>query len=150
MSRRDWPDVNHLVSVKVDGVSCTQEEVIGVKEELREKFGKYGEVGDVYIPRSGNFAFVRFVEKRDAEEAVDRMDGKEFMGHDIRCSLSEQKKKAAEEYPDRGRGGRGGRNRRSRSRRRRDDSQSDSRSRRGRGRRRDDSSSRSRDRRRRR
>eukprot|EP00931_Biecheleriopsis_adriatica_P012648 TRINITY_DN113851_c0_g1_i1.p1 TRINITY_DN113851_c0_g1~~TRINITY_DN113851_c0_g1_i1.p1 ORF type:complete len:145 (-),score=23.60 TRINITY_DN113851_c0_g1_i1:41-475(-) len=140
------PDVNRMTSVKVDNISCSQDEVIGVKEELREKFEKYGEIGDVYIPRDRNFAFVRFYEKRDAEDAVDSMDGKTIMGQEISVSLSQQAKKPPEEYPDYN-SRKGGR---SRSRRRREESQSESRSRGRRGgrsrRRRDDS----RDRRRRR
>ncbi|CAE7949089.1 SRSF2 [Symbiodinium sp. KB8] len=84
------PDVNHLHSVKIDNITCTQDEVISVKEELREKFSKFGEIGDVYIPRDRNFAFVRYLEKRDAEDAVDAMDGKDIMGQEISVSLSMQ------------------------------------------------------------
>ncbi|CAE7192493.1 SRSF2 [Symbiodinium necroappetens] len=109
-------------SVKIDNITCTQDEVISVKEELREKFSKFGEIGDVYIPRDRNFAFVRYLEKRDAEDAVDAMDGKDIMGQEISVSLSMQAKKTAEELPDKGRGA----GRRSRSRRRRDDSRSES------------------------
>mmetsp|Transcript_39861 Transcript_39861/g.55580 ORF Transcript_39861/g.55580 Transcript_39861/m.55580 type:complete len:152 (-) Transcript_39861:135-590(-) len=116
------PDVNHLHSVKIDNITCTQDEVISVKEELREKFSKFGEIGDVYIPRDRNFAFVRYLEKRDAEDAVDAMDGKDIMGQEISVSLSMQAKKTAEELPDKGRGA----GRRSRSRRRRNDSRSES------------------------
>lgn len=42
---------------------------------------KYGDVGDVYIPRnprnneSRGFAFVRFYDRRDAEKAMDNLDG---------------------------------------------------------------------------
>mmetsp|Transcript_25231 Transcript_25231/g.40392 ORF Transcript_25231/g.40392 Transcript_25231/m.40392 type:complete len:170 (+) Transcript_25231:137-646(+) len=106
MGSRSFPEVAHLHSVKVDGISCRQEEVVGVKEELREKFEKFGDVGDVYIPRDRNFAFVRYKEKRDAEDAIDAMDGKEIMGQKVNCSMSQQAKKAPEDYPDRGRGGR--------------------------------------------
>ncbi|CAE7804401.1 SRSF2 [Symbiodinium sp. CCMP2456] len=77
-------------SVKIDNITCTQDEVISVKEELREKFSKFGEIGDVYIPRDRNFAFVRYLEKRDAEDAVDAMDGKDIMGQEISVSLSMQ------------------------------------------------------------
>ncbi|CAK9023255.1 unnamed protein product [Durusdinium trenchii] len=129
------PDVNHLHSVKIDNITCTSENFIRAKEELREKFEKFGEIGDVYIPRDRNFAFVRFREKRDAEDAADAMDGKDILGQEVRVSLSMQAKKAAEEYAAQGR------RRRSRSRRRRSDSRSESYS---------ESSSRSRDRRRRR
>ena len=45
-------------------------------------FKKFGDLGDIYIPRdrdtheSRGFAFVRFYEERDAEDAMDSMDGK--------------------------------------------------------------------------
>ncbi|CAE7231828.1 rsp-4 [Symbiodinium natans] len=97
------PDVNHLHSVKIDNISCSQDEVISVKEELREKFSKFGEIGDVYIPRDRNFAFVRYLEKSDAQDAVDAMDGKDIMGMEVSVSLSMQAKKTAEELPDKGR-----------------------------------------------
>mmetsp|Transcript_16457 Transcript_16457/g.57528 ORF Transcript_16457/g.57528 Transcript_16457/m.57528 type:complete len:158 (-) Transcript_16457:151-624(-) len=150
------PEVAHLTSVKVDGISAHQDEVVGVKEELREKFGKFGEIGDVYIPRDRNFAFVRFSDKGDAQDAVDAMDGKTIAGREISVSMSMQAKKMPDEYPDKGRGdkGRGGGRDRSRERRRRDDSRDKDRRRRrdesrSRRRRDDDSRSRSRDRRRR-
>ena len=49
---------------------------------LLRYFKRYGDVGDIYIPRdrttleSRGFAFVRFYEERDAEDAMDAMDGK--------------------------------------------------------------------------
>ncbi|KAJ9584211.1 hypothetical protein L9F63_021446, partial [Diploptera punctata] len=51
-------------------------------EDLRRVFERCGEVGDIYIPRdrflreSRGFAFVRFYDKRDAEDALDAMDGR--------------------------------------------------------------------------
>ena len=47
-------------------------------------FERFGEVGDVYIPRKfgsqepRGFAFVRFLNERDAEDAVREMDGEHF------------------------------------------------------------------------
>ncbi|CAK0901570.1 unnamed protein product [Prorocentrum cordatum] len=105
MSRLPFPDVSGLHSVKVDGVTVPQEEVVRVKDEIHQKFGKYGEIGDVYIPRDRNFAFVRFREKRDAQDAVDGMDRKEINGQEISCSMAMQAKKPPDDYPDQGRGG---------------------------------------------
>ena len=57
---------------------------------LREKFSHYGDIGDVYIPRNYStneprgFAFVRFVDKRDAEDAQRALDGAEIDGREIR------------------------------------------------------------------
>eukprot|EP00434_Breviolum_minutum_P030656 symbB.v1.2.027110.t1/scaffold2756.1/size127779/3 len=128
-------DVNQMYSVKLDNITVTQDDFVAVKEELREKFSKFGDIGDVYIPRDRNFAFVRFREKRDAEDAVDAMEGKtDILGQEVRVTMASQAKKAAEDYAKKGRG------RRSRSRRRRSDSRSRSYS---------ESSSSSRDRRRR-
>ena len=47
---------------------------------IREKFGKYGVITDVFIPtdadrRPRGFCFVTFEENRDAEDAADAMDG---------------------------------------------------------------------------
>lgn len=42
-------------------------------------------MGDIYIPRDRNsqesrgFAFIRFFEERDAEDAMDAMDGKVYL-----------------------------------------------------------------------
>eukprot|EP00929_Paragymnodinium_shiwhaense_P008515 TRINITY_DN112479_c0_g1_i1.p1 TRINITY_DN112479_c0_g1~~TRINITY_DN112479_c0_g1_i1.p1 ORF type:complete len:150 (+),score=28.74 TRINITY_DN112479_c0_g1_i1:143-592(+) len=144
MSRLAAPDVSKLTSVKVDGVSPEPNEVVETKEELREKFAKYGEVGDVYIPRDRNFAFVRFADRKDAEDSVTGMDGARIMGKVISVTLSQQQKKSAEEYAemDRQRGGGGGRggsaDSRSRSRRRRRDASGGRRRRRDRDDSRDD------------
>ena len=50
---------------------------------MKDKFSAYGEVGDIYIPRNYStnepkgFAFVRFLDKRDAEDAQRALDGVE-------------------------------------------------------------------------
>ena len=59
-------------------------------DSLREKFSHYGDIGDVYIPRNYStneprgFAFVRFADKRDAEDAQRALDGAEIDGREIR------------------------------------------------------------------
>lgn len=60
------------------------------EDELREKFGEFGEIGDVYIPKHRDtgecrgFAFIRFTKKDDMEYCIDetkkdpiRIDDKE-------------------------------------------------------------------------
>uniref|UniRef100_A0A7S1FL42 RRM domain-containing protein n=1 Tax=Noctiluca scintillans TaxID=2966 RepID=A0A7S1FL42_NOCSC len=131
MSQQPFPEVAHLHSVKIDNITCTPENTISVKEELRERFGKFGEIGDVYIPRDRTFAFVRYHDERDAQDAVDNMDGKKISGSEIQVSMSTQAKKMPEQYSrprggrSRSRGGHGHRDRGDRDRkddRRRDDS----------------------------
>lgn len=87
-SRRP-PDVAGMTSLKVDNLSYRTS-----PEDLKPLFEKYGEVGDVYIPRdrftkeSRGFAFVRFYDKRDAEEAMDRLDGYVLDGREVRVQLA--------------------------------------------------------------
>ena len=88
-ARRERPDVNDLVSVKIDNLSYDARE-----EYLREAFSRYGEIGDVYVPldretrRPRGFCFVRYASKADAEAAVSGMHEIDFMGRQIRCSIA--------------------------------------------------------------
>ncbi|KAG3099825.1 hypothetical protein PI124_g15083 [Phytophthora idaei] len=87
------PNVDNMFTLKVDNVPFQ----IG-SDELRDLFSKFGEIGDVYIPRargsneSRGFAFVRFIEKRDAEDAIDGMEGQEFQGRDLRVQFAKQRR----------------------------------------------------------
>ena len=53
-----------------------------------------GDVGDIYIPRdrftreSRGFAFVRYYDRRDAEDAMDSMDGAIMDGRELRVQLA--------------------------------------------------------------
>lgn len=124
-ARGPFPDVENLTSLKINVQGeWSSNEMLSVKEELRDRFGKYGEIGDVYITRSRTLAFVRFKEKQDAEEAMEKLDGEKICGNDIQVTMSEQRKKQPDEYPEgirersrsRGRGRGGGGRGRSRSR----------------------------------
>ncbi|KAK2574953.1 hypothetical protein KPH14_008716 [Odynerus spinipes] len=74
---RPPPRIDGMVSLKVDNLTYRT-----TPEDLRRVFERCGEVGDIYIPRdrftreSRGFAFVRFYDKRDAEDALDAMDGR--------------------------------------------------------------------------
>ncbi|CAM9956595.1 unnamed protein product, partial [Hapterophycus canaliculatus] len=67
-----------------------------------------GKLGDVYIPRDmrtgepRGFAFVRYLEKRDADDAVDRLDGERLNGRELRIQYARKRR------PDGGGGGGGG------------------------------------------
>jgi RNA recognition motif-containing protein len=51
------------------------------EEDMRYKFEKFGKLKDVYLPRDPGtsrprgFGFVTFIDKRDAQDAVDDLDG---------------------------------------------------------------------------
>ncbi|CCD68734.1 putative splicing factor, arginine/serine-rich 4 [Caenorhabditis elegans] len=124
--RRAAPDINGLTSLKIDNLSYQT-----TPNDLRRTFERYGDIGDVHIPRdkysrqSKGFGFVRFYERRDAEHALDRTDGKLVDGRELRVTLAKYDRPSDERG---GRGGGGGR-RRSRSPRRRSRSPRYSRSR---------------------
>ena len=91
--RKPAPDVSSMHTLKVDNISFRT-----TKEELEEIFSKFGDVGDIYIPRIHNsfeprgFAFVRFVNKSDSEDALRSMDSKEIDGRTIRIQEAKEKK----------------------------------------------------------
>lgn len=83
------PNILGMSSLKVDNLSFRT-----TPEDLKPIFEKYGDVGDVYIPRdrwskeSRGFAFVRFYDKRDAEDALERLDGYVMDGRAIRVQMA--------------------------------------------------------------
>lgn len=125
--RRVAPDIGGLTSLKIDNLSYQT-----TPNDLRRVFERYGDIGDVHIPRdkysrqSKGFGFVRYYERRDAEHALDRTDGKLVDGRELRVTLAKYDRPSDERG---GRGGGGGGRRRSRSPRRRSRSPRYSRSR---------------------
>ncbi|EPB74035.1 hypothetical protein ANCCEY_06870 [Ancylostoma ceylanicum] len=89
MSRRAPPPIEGLYSLKVDNISYNT-----TQADLRRMFDKYGEIGDIHIPRdkytrqSKGFGFVRFYSRRDAEYAMDRTDGRWVEGREIRVAMA--------------------------------------------------------------
>lgn len=83
------PNIRGMVSLKVDNLSYRI-----TPEELKPIFEHYGDVGDIYIPRdrftkeSRGFAFVRFFDRRDAEDAMDKMDGYVLDGREMRVQTA--------------------------------------------------------------
>jgi RNA recognition motif-containing protein len=67
-------------------------------ESIKDKFSPYGEIGDVYIPRSfgssepRGFAFVRFIDKKDAEDAQRALDGTELDGREIKIQEARERR----------------------------------------------------------
>ncbi|XP_071444664.1 serine/arginine-rich splicing factor 2 isoform X2 [Hetaerina americana] len=86
---RPPPKIDGMISLKVDNLTYRT-----TPEDLRRAFEKYGDVGDIYIPRdrfsreSRGFAFVRFYDKRDAEDALDAMDGRILDGRELRVQMA--------------------------------------------------------------
>ena len=102
------PSTQGMTSLKVDNLTYRT-----TPEDLERVFEKYGDVGDVYIPRdpfsreSRGFAFVRFYDKRDAEDAMDSMDGAILDGRELRVQEAKYGR-PSESHHRRGGGGGGG------------------------------------------
>ncbi|XP_002161458.1 serine/arginine-rich splicing factor 2 isoform X1 [Hydra vulgaris] len=112
---RGPPQIEGMVSLKVDNLTYRTS-----MEDLERYFKKYGELGDIYIPRDRNthesrgFAFVRYYEERDAEDAMDSMDGKVIDGREIRVAMARYGRPSNQYDPGRrSRGGDRGYDRRS-------------------------------------
>ncbi|EEC01452.1 IFN-response element binding factor, putative [Ixodes scapularis] len=86
---RGPPTIDGMTSLKVDNLTYRT-----TPEDLKRVFEKYGDVGDVYIPRhpytrdSRGFAFVRFYDKRDGEDAMDALDGYILDGRELRVQMA--------------------------------------------------------------
>ncbi|VIO95001.1 Hypothetical RNA-binding protein T28D9.2 in chromosome II, putative [Brugia malayi] len=119
MSRRPGPpSIDGLYSLKIDNISYQT-----APQDLRRLFEKYGEIGDIHIPRdrytkqSKGFGFVRFYSRRDAEYAMDRMDGRWVDGREIRVAMARYERPIDERSRNGGSSGyRSSRRSRSRSR----------------------------------
>ena len=82
-------DLENMVSLKVDNLTFRT-----TPDDLLPIFERYGRVGDIYIPRdryskeSRGFAFVRYFDRLDAEDAMDRLDGFKVDGREIRVQVA--------------------------------------------------------------
>lgn len=86
-------DISTLHTVKVENLSSSTTE-----EQIREHFGVFGEIGDIYIPkpikisdymqtiRDANLGtvFVRYRYKRDSQNAIEAMNGQSIEGRVIK------------------------------------------------------------------
>ena len=82
-------ELEAMVSLKVDNLTFRT-----TPDDLLPIFERYGRVGDIYIPRdryskeSRGFAFVRYFDRLDAEDAMDRLDGFKVDGREIRVQVA--------------------------------------------------------------
>lgn len=78
------PDISDTYSLLVLNITFQTK-----PQDLKPLFEKYGKVVDCYIPRDRNsgvsrgFAFVRYKRQDEAEEAIERLDGKVVDGREI-------------------------------------------------------------------
>ncbi|XP_046335717.2 serine/arginine-rich splicing factor 3-like isoform X4 [Haliotis rufescens] len=76
------------------------------KQELEEKFGKYGPLRNVWVARKPpGFAFVEFEDPRDAEDATRALDGARMNGRRVRVEMSSGKSRWGSRGPPVGRQG---------------------------------------------
>ncbi|KAG5175678.1 hypothetical protein JKP88DRAFT_216645 [Tribonema minus] len=99
-------DTSNMITLKVDNISFR-----ATAEDVRDAFAKFGEIGDVYIPRERatgqmrGFAFVRFMDKRDAEDALHRMDGQDLDGRVLRIQFAMERRPRGDDSRSGGGGG---------------------------------------------
>ena len=80
-----------MSTLKVNGLTYRT-----VEREVEKLFDRYGKINEVFIPkdrysrRSRGFAFVRFVDKLDAETAKEDMQGRQFDGREIKIEWSKK------------------------------------------------------------
>lgn len=78
----------------------------GSKQELEKEFEQYGHLKSVWVARNPpGFAFIEFEDPRDADEAIQQMDGKKVCGCTIRVELA--KNSSTPSYNKRGSSRRG-------------------------------------------
>lgn len=76
--------------------------------DLETLFSEVGEVVDIFVPTDRNtgrprgFAFVQFTEQSAAAEAIEKFDGYELQGRNIRVSEAEERQRRAPSYSDGG------------------------------------------------
>lgn len=93
--RKGPPNVDGFFTLKVDNISFRT-----TADILRDEFKRFGSLGDVYLPRNyatnepRGFAFVRFVDRADGEDALAAMDGKIIDGREMK--IQEAKERRAE------------------------------------------------------
>ena len=78
------PNVHKMHTLRVERL-CPTTKI----ETLRDAFNKYGEIGDIFIAGRG-YAFVRFINKSDAEIAMEGMNKKLFDGAEILVKVAKQ------------------------------------------------------------
>ena len=78
----------------VGGLSWNTDE-----SKLAESFGQMGEVAEVKIitdrdsGRSRGFGFVTFTSSEDAKRAMERFDGKELDGRNLKVNFAEERRR---------------------------------------------------------
>lgn len=90
---RERGDSGKLFSLRLNNLSFNSHE-----DELRKKFDRFGDIGDIYLPmdrdtrKCRGFAFVRFYKKDDMLDAVDAFrDGLSIDGREIRVEQAEER-----------------------------------------------------------
>ena len=82
--------------------------------ELETIFSEIGEVTEIFVPtdrttgRPRGFAFVEFTEQSAAAQAIEKLDGHELQGRNLRVSEAEERQRRPPGSSDGGRGFGGG------------------------------------------
>lgn len=78
------------------------------QSELETLFSEVGEVRDIFLPtergtgRPRGFAFVEFAQQEDAAEAMNKFDGYELRGRNLRVNEAEERQPRSPGFSDGG------------------------------------------------
>ncbi len=87
------------------------------EDDLHELFSQHGEVisakviTDRETGRHRGFGFVEMAQDEEAQKAIENLDGKEFMGRNLKVNVAQPRENRPRGGGPRGGGGGGGRNR---------------------------------------
>ena len=100
----NWPrpsdgDVKRMATLEVRNLPCyiaNGADAEDLMEDLKTLFGRYGDIGDIFTPedkretRTGKlcgFALVRYYNKKDAEDALDELNGRKYNGRKLKIKF---------------------------------------------------------------
>jgi len=70
------------------------------ERELEDAFGKFGRIEKIWVARKPpGFAFIDYGDQRDAEDAVDEMNGKDISGASLRVELRRDRRESSNIKP---------------------------------------------------
>merc|ERR1711962_1125243 len=84
------------------------------KEDVEKMFEQYGPIEEVVIPteretgRPRGFAFITYANEADAKDAIEGMNGKNFMDFDLQVNVARPRESGGGGYGGGGSGGSGG------------------------------------------
>merc|ERR1719326_2010319 len=91
-------NTSDLFSVKIDNLKYDWNDFLAARNQIKDEFAKFGEVMDCHLPKERSFGFIRYASEKEADDAINEMDGKELFGAEIKCMMATRPKRDAASY----------------------------------------------------